>query len=99
MPSPSRRQPEPAGLQSTASDEEAEDEGALGAFSCLRAISTVLESVSNLPDIFPSLEDCVWPLLQRHCSQEGLDVYEEITELVSYFTLFPVQVGWLGSQL
>ena len=49
-----------------------EDEGALAAFGCLRAISTVLDSVSTLPDLFPQLEEAVFPLLKAHCTQVGL---------------------------
>ena len=85
--------PSPAAWSQGSKDEDEEDEGALGAFSCLRAIATVLDSVSSLPEIFPSLEECVFPLLQRHCSQEGMEVFEEVTELISYFTFFPAQVG------
>ena len=74
-------------------DEAAEEEGALAAFGCLRALSTVLESVSSLPHIFPALEPIVFPVLQRMCGQEGQDVFEEILEILSYFTYFAPEVG------
>ena len=80
-------------LQSSeADDDKDEDEQSLAAFGCLRALSTVLESVSSLPEIFPTLEPVVLPILQKMCSQEGQDVFEEIMEILSYFTYFAPQV-------
>ena len=73
------------------SDDE-EQEGALAAFGILRALSTVMESVSTLPGLFPQLEAIVFPVLRTMTSQEGQDVFEEIMELISYFTYFPQQV-------
>ena len=73
-------------------DDRDEEEGALAAFGCLRALSTVLESVSSLPHLFPALEPIVFPVLQRMCTQEGQDVYEEIMEILSYFTYFSPEV-------
>lgn len=72
--------------------ERDEDEGSLAAFGCLGALSTVLESVSSLPHLFPALEPVVFPILQRLCTQEGQDVYEEIMEILSYFTFFSPEV-------
>lgn len=77
---------------SEAEDERDEDEGALAAFGCLRALSTVLDSVSSLPHLFPALEPIVFPVLQRMSTQEGQDVFEEIMEILSYFTYFSPQV-------
>ena len=80
-------------MQTSEEDEDRdEEEGALAAFGCLRALSTVLESVSSLPHLFPALEPIVFPVLQRMCTQEGQDVYEEIMEILSYFTYFSPEV-------
>ena len=81
------------GVQTSEEDEDRdEEEGALAAFGCLRALSTVLESVSSLPHLFPALEPIVFPVLRRMCTQEGQDVYEEIMEILSYFTYFSPEV-------
>ncbi len=77
-------------LQAGGDDEE--DVGALAAFGCLRALSTVLESVSALPHLFPQLEEVLFPLFERMCSQEGLDVLEEVLQLISYCIYFPEKV-------
>ena len=73
-------------------DGDEEGEGALAAFGCLRALSTVLDSVSTLPALFPQLEASLFPIMHRMLSTEGQDVFEEIIELVSYFTYFSPQV-------
>lgn len=75
-----------------ADNERDEDEGSLAAFGCLGALSTVLESVSSLPHLFPSLEPVVFPILQKLCTQEGQDVYEEVMEILSFFTFFSPEV-------
>ena len=73
--------------------ERDEDEGSLAAFGCLGALSTVLESVSSLPHLFPTLEPVVFPILRQLCSQEGQDVYEEVMEILSFFTFFSPEVS------
>ncbi|KAK9813831.1 hypothetical protein WJX73_000701 [Symbiochloris irregularis] len=74
-------------------DGDEEEEGALAAFGILRALSTVMDGVSTLPALFPPLEDIVFPLLQRMISVDGQEVFEELLELVSYFTYFPAQIS------
>ena len=78
--------------------ERDEDEGSLAAFGCLGALSTVLESVSSLPYLFPTLEPVVFPILQRLCTQEGQDVYEEVMEILSFFTFFSPEVRRLADR-
>jgi hypothetical protein len=51
-------------------------------------MGTVLESVSSLPQLFPQLEDILFPILHRFCSSEGADVFEEVTQLITYLTYF-----------
>ena len=77
-------------------DDDDEEEGALAAFGILRALSTVLDGVSTLPGLFPQLEAIVFPILQNMIAPSGLEVFEELMELVSYFTYFPEQVGRPG---
>jgi importin-7 len=46
------------GADAAEGDEEEEEEaGSLAAFGCLRALSTVLDSVSSLPHLFPEVGD------------------------------------------
>jgi len=69
-------------------DESDDDVGALASVGCLRAIATVLESVSSLPHLYPQLEAILMPVLTKMLTTDGQDVFEEVLELVSYITYF-----------
>eukprot|EP00250_Pteridium_aquilinum_P010585 c19495_g1_i1 orf=322-3393(-) len=75
-------------IRSSEGEEEEDDSAALAAVGCLRAISTILESVSRLPDLFPQVEPILLPILQRMLSTDGQDIFEELLEIVSYLTYF-----------
>ncbi|KAK1323984.1 hypothetical protein QJS10_CPA02g00514 [Acorus calamus] len=69
-------------------DDEGDDSGALAAVGCLRAISTILESVSRLPHLFVQIEPTLLPIMRRMLTTEGQEVIEEVLEIVSYMTFF-----------
>ncbi|XP_076945680.1 importin beta-like SAD2 [Bidens hawaiensis] len=71
-----------------ADDVEADDPGALAAVGCLRAISTILESVSQLPHLFAHFEPTLLPIMRRMLTTDGQEVFEEVLEIVSYMTFF-----------
>ncbi|XWS13239.1 hypothetical protein CRYUN_Cryun36dG0020500 [Craigia yunnanensis] len=73
---------------SAEADDEADDPGALAAVGCLRAISTILESVSRLPHLFVKVEPTLLPIMQRMLTTDGQEVFEEVLEIVSYMTFF-----------
>ncbi|KVH96384.1 Armadillo-like helical [Cynara cardunculus var. scolymus] len=75
-------------INTSEADEEADDPGALAAAGCLRAISTILESVSRLPHIFAHIEPTLLPIMRRMLTTDGQDVFEEVLEIVSYMTFF-----------
>ncbi|CAD5166944.1 unnamed protein product [Musa acuminata subsp. malaccensis] len=75
-------------LNTSEADEEADDSGALAAIGCLRAISTILESISSLPHLFAQIEPILLPIMQRMLTTDGQDVFDEVLELVSYMTIF-----------
>ncbi|KAD0994770.1 hypothetical protein E3N88_43444 [Mikania micrantha] len=75
-------------INTTEGDEEADDPGALAAAGCLRAISTILESVSRLPHLFAHTEPTLLPILRHMLTIDGQDVFEEVLEIVSYLTFF-----------
>jgi hypothetical protein len=52
-------------------DNEDEDMGALAAVGCLRAISTILESISSLPHLYPQLEPILLPILKQMLTSDG----------------------------
>ena len=71
----------------------------MAAYGCISALSTVLDSVSAMPALFPELEAILFPLMQRLTSTDGQDVFEEVLELISYFTYFSPGVRRMTSQL
>ncbi|KAJ6674732.1 IMPORTIN-7 8 11 [Salix viminalis] len=75
-------------MNTAEADDEADDPGALAAVGCLRAISTILESVSRLPDLFVQIEPTLLPIMRRMLTTDGQEVFEEVLEIVKYMTLF-----------
>ncbi|XP_047082224.1 importin beta-like SAD2 [Lolium rigidum] len=80
-------------MASSEADDEADDSGALAAVGCLRAISTILESVSSLPHLFTQIEPTLLPIMRRMLTSDGQDVYEEVLEIVSYMTFFSPMIS------
>ncbi|KAL5542858.1 hypothetical protein UlMin_010568 [Ulmus minor] len=75
-------------INSAEADEEGDDPGALAAVGCLRAISTILESVSRLPHLFVEVEPTLLPIMRKMLTTDGQEVFEEVLEIVSYMTFF-----------
>nr|KAJ0212709.1 hypothetical protein LSAT_V11C400166000 [Lactuca sativa] len=75
-------------MNTAEADDEADDPGALAAVGCLRAISTILESVSRLPHLFAHVEPTLLPIMRRMLTTDGQEVFEEVLEIVSYMTFF-----------
>ncbi|XP_057960269.1 importin beta-like SAD2 [Malania oleifera] len=75
-------------MNTAEADDEVDDTGALAAVGCLRAISTILESVSRLPHLFVHIEPTLLPIMRRMLTTDGQEVFEEVLEIVSYMTFF-----------
>ncbi|XP_047980083.1 importin beta-like SAD2 [Salvia hispanica] len=75
-------------MNTAEADEEGDDPGALAAVGCLRAVSTILESVNSLPDLFIHIEPTLLPIMRRMLTTDGQEVFEEVLEIVSYMTFF-----------
>jgi len=67
-----------------------EDDGTSGmaAIGCIRAIITVLESVSTIPAHYAQLEAQLVPIMDKILQNVGDDIFEEILEMLSYLTFF-----------
>ncbi|XP_010251770.1 PREDICTED: importin beta-like SAD2 [Nelumbo nucifera] len=75
-------------MNTAEANDEADDTGALAAVGCLRAISTILESVNRLPHLFAHIEPTLLPIMRRMLTTDGQEVFEEVLEIVSYMTFF-----------
>ncbi|OAY52150.1 importin beta-like SAD2 isoform X1 [Manihot esculenta] len=80
-------------MNTAEADDEADDPGALAAVGCLRAISTILESVSRLPHLFVQIEPTLLPIMRRMLTTDGQEVFEEVLEIVSYMTFFAPSIS------
>ena len=58
-------------MDTSEADDDADDAGALAAVGCLRAISTILESVSRLPHLFVQIEPTLLPIMRRMLTTDG----------------------------
>ncbi|GJM85010.1 hypothetical protein PR202_ga00737 [Eleusine coracana subsp. coracana] len=81
-------------MASSEAEDESDDSGALAAVGCLRAISTILESISSLPHLFIRIEPTLLPIMRRMLTSDGQDVYEEVLEIVSYMTFFSPTISF-----
>ncbi|KAL5072074.1 hypothetical protein RYX36_022961, partial [Vicia faba] len=80
-------------MNSAEADDEADDPGALAVVGCLRAISTILESVSRLPHLFVQVEPTLLPIMQKMLTTDGQEVFEEVLEIVPYMTFFSPSIS------
>ncbi|XP_057427481.1 importin beta-like SAD2 homolog isoform X2 [Lotus japonicus] len=80
-------------MNTAEADDEDDDPGALAAVGCLRAISTILESVSSLPQLFVQIEPTLLPIMRRMLTTDGEEVFEEVLEIASYITFFSPSIS------
>jgi len=70
-------------------DGDDDDMAGIAAYGCLRAINTLLESVAGLgPQLYPVLEEQLYPMMHKLISSEGQDVIEEVLEMLAYLTFY-----------
>ncbi|XP_048630675.1 importin beta-like SAD2 isoform X2 [Brassica napus] len=80
-------------LNTSEASDDSDDMGALAAAGCLRAISTILESVSSLPQLFVEIEPTILPIMQKMLTSDGQDVFEEVLEIASYMTFYSPNIS------
>ncbi|CAN8285361.1 unnamed protein product [Cochlearia groenlandica] len=80
-------------LNTSEASDDVDDMGALAAVGCLRAISTILESVSTLPQLFIEIEPTILPIMQKMMTTDGQEVFEEVLEIASYMTFYSPHIS------
>ncbi|KAG7573257.1 Exportin-2 central domain [Arabidopsis suecica] len=80
-------------LNTSEANDDSDDMGALAAVGCLRAISTILESVSSLPRLFVEIEPTILPIMQKMLTTDGQEVFEEVLEIASYMTFYSPSIS------
>eukprot|EP00798_Chlamydomonas_sp_ICE-L_P030404 gene30404-35409_t len=82
----------------TDEEEDEDDMSSIAAYGCLKALNTLLESVNTLGELYPVLEESLFPIMQRFLSTDGQDVFEEVLEMMAYFTFYSPTISdrmWL----
>ena len=85
-----------AGADGDGDEDDDSGAGTLACLGCLRTIATVLDAVSGqAATLYPQLEPLLQPLCERMLTEEGLDVYEEVLEILAYLTYYtPTISDW-----
>lgn len=65
----------------------------LAGHSVLRTVATVLDAISKSPEMYPEMENILFPLLDKFFSEDGLDIIEELLEITTYFTFYSPQIS------
>lgn len=48
--------------------------------------------MSAIPHLYAPLEDALFPILDRFTCQDGLDVFEEVTKIITYLTYYAPEI-------
>ena len=81
-------------MNTAEAEDEADDPGALAAVGCLRAISTILESVSRLPHLFVQVEPTLLPIMRRMLSSDGQGIYSNASIWLIFLHCFYLFISW-----
>ncbi|RXH78942.1 hypothetical protein DVH24_034149 [Malus domestica] len=73
-------------MNTAEADDDVDDPGALAAVGCLRAISTILESVSRLHHLFVQVEPTLLPIMRRMLTTDGQDILVPLDNYISRAT-------------
>eukprot|EP00878_Enallax_costatus_P038160 GHUV01043324.1.p1 GENE.GHUV01043324.1~~GHUV01043324.1.p1 ORF type:complete len:672 (+),score=261.35 GHUV01043324.1:958-2973(+) len=65
-----------------------DDQAAVAAYGCLKALNTLLDGVAEMKHLLPVLEEIILPIMAKCISSDGQDVLEDVLELLAYFTYF-----------
>mmetsp|Transcript_35700 Transcript_35700/g.79404 ORF Transcript_35700/g.79404 Transcript_35700/m.79404 type:complete len:941 (+) Transcript_35700:266-3088(+) len=68
--------------------EEDDEMASIAAYTCLSTINTLLDSVSSIPDLFPHMEEALFPILQKMISVDGQDVMEMVLDMLAYINYY-----------
>ncbi|PRP84900.1 hypothetical protein PROFUN_07554 [Planoprotostelium fungivorum] len=70
-----------------------EDDSAITALECLGAIQTILEAISGRPELYPPIEEVLYPLLQVTLQPDLADFFEEGVKIITFITYFSNEIS------
>lgn len=65
----------------------------LAGHTILATIATVLDAVSKSPEILAEMENILFPIFTRFMSEDGMDVIEEVLEMITYITYYSPHIS------
>lgn len=83
-------------MNTAEADEEGDDPGALAAVGCLRAISTILESINSLPDLFVHIEPTLLPIMRRMLTTDGQGSSHILINFIHYSAHFELGTSYVA---
>jgi hypothetical protein len=70
-----------------------DDDAICTAMSCMRAVNTVLHSLSQLPHLYASLEPICALAINAVFSAQAMDFFDDILETITCFTYYPKKIS------
>lgn len=68
--------------------DQEDDETALTAVQCLRAICALLCSLEKVPQLYPKMEETCAPLMDKMLCEDGIEFVDDILEMMTCFIFF-----------
>ena len=63
--------------------EDEDDDDALAAMWVLQAISTMMEAVSDKPEVYPQMEAALLPMLRKMMGESAREYFEDVNEVAA----------------
>lgn len=74
-------------------EEDDEDCESLCAFGCIRAMSTLIQSVHSSTNLCSSLEELFYPVIDSIIKRENQELIEDVVDMMTFFTYYPPQIS------
>jgi len=65
-----------------------DEESAMAALECLNAIQTILQAISERPELYPPVEEVLLPLMKLTLSDEFADFFEDGVKIITFITFY-----------
>jgi len=69
-----------------------DDDSMFTAGSCMKAITILLYSLENKPEMYAELEPIIAPLVDQMICEDGIEYFDDVLEIVACFTYYPPTV-------
>jgi len=70
-----------------------DEDSAVTALECLGAIQTILEAISERPDLYPPVEEVLYPVLNLTLQPDFADFFEEGAKIITFITFFSANIS------